>query len=129
MLKLEDEDYIYRLVGVNIHRGVASHGHYWSMINTKRGKEEPDPIKDPTAWQASNQSQWLKFNDDEVSQFDLNELEKDSFGGDTTNLTSDELYISNTSGGSYGKNAYMLIYEKKLKNPLREVIVPENIQG
>ena len=42
------------------------------MINTKRGKEEPDPIKDPAAWQASNQSQWLKFNDDEVSQFDLN---------------------------------------------------------
>ena len=58
-----------------------------------------------------------------MSQFDLSELEKDAFGGDTTNLTSDELYISNTSGGSYGKNAYMLIYEKKLKNPIREVVI------
>ena len=43
LMETEDEDYIYRLVGVNIHRGVADSGHYWSMINTKRGKDEPDP--------------------------------------------------------------------------------------
>lgn len=42
LLQAEDEDYVYRLVGVNIHRGVADGGHYWSIINTNRGKEEPD---------------------------------------------------------------------------------------
>ena len=50
LLNLEDEDYVYRLVGVNIHRGVADHGHYWSMINTKRGKDEPNPVNEAAAW-------------------------------------------------------------------------------
>ena len=43
LLKKEDDDYIYRLAGVNIHRGNGDHGHYWSLINTKRGTAEPDP--------------------------------------------------------------------------------------
>ena len=30
---INDDDYIYRLVGVNIHVGAASHGHYYSLIN------------------------------------------------------------------------------------------------
>ena len=30
---IDDDDYIYRLVGVNIHVGAADHGHYYSMIN------------------------------------------------------------------------------------------------
>jgi hypothetical protein len=30
---IDDDDYIYRLVGVNIHVGAASHGHYYSLIN------------------------------------------------------------------------------------------------
>lgn len=110
-------------MGINIHRGVADHGHYWSYINTRRGKDEPDPVREPAAWLSSNQSQWKQFNDDEVSDYDISNLERDSFGGDASNLTQDELYISNTSGGGgYGKNAYMLIYEKKLKQPIREVV-------
>lgn len=28
---------------MNIHRGTADHGHYWSLINIKRGKDEIDP--------------------------------------------------------------------------------------
>ena len=90
LLNIEDEEYVYRLVGVNIHRGVADHGHYWSMINTKRGKEEPDPSNDPAGWLSSNQTQWKKFNDDEVSEYDISSLDQDSFGGDTTNLTQNE---------------------------------------
>ena len=55
----------------------------------------------------------------------MSSLERDSFGGDTSNLTSDEQSISYTAGTGYGKNAYMLIYEKMLKKPIREVVLTQ----
>lgn len=39
---ITDEEYTYRLVGVTIHIGTAEQGHYFSLINCKRGNEEPD---------------------------------------------------------------------------------------
>jgi ubiquitin C-terminal hydrolase len=39
-MKIDDDDYIYRLVGVNIHVGTADQGHYYSIINTNRGVNE-----------------------------------------------------------------------------------------
>ena len=86
-MNAEDEDYVYRLVGVNIHRGVADSGHYWSMINTKRGTEEPDPATNPSGWRASNESDWKKFDDDQVGSYNFNDIGKDSFGGDASSLT------------------------------------------
>ena len=41
LTQVNDDDYIYRLVGVNVHVGTADHGHYYSLINTKRGQDEP----------------------------------------------------------------------------------------
>jgi phosphodiesterase/alkaline phosphatase D-like protein len=32
-------------------------------------------------------------------------------------------YLTNTNGGSFGKNAYMLIYERMKKKPIRQVYV------
>lgn len=37
LMNYADDDFTYRLVGVNIHRGTGEHGHYWSLINTQRG--------------------------------------------------------------------------------------------
>ena len=37
LMELTDDHYIYKLVGVNVHRGSANRGHYWSVINIKRG--------------------------------------------------------------------------------------------
>lgn len=37
LMDIPDEEYTYKLVGVNIHIGTAEHGHYYSLINTKRG--------------------------------------------------------------------------------------------
>ena len=120
---LEDDEYVYRLVGVNIHRGVADGGHYWSLINTKRGKDEPDPSKNLGEWQQSNQSGWKEFNDDQVSHYTLSNLEKDAYGG-ADNMTGFEAEVASMQQGAYGKSAYMLIYEKKLKRKIREVVLP-----
>ena len=45
LLDYNDDEYMYKLVGVTIHRGTAEHGHYYSLINTRRGKEELDESK------------------------------------------------------------------------------------
>lgn len=37
MLEYDDDEFVYRLVGVCIHRGEANSGHYWSLIHMKRG--------------------------------------------------------------------------------------------
>lgn len=42
--EIDDDEYIYRLVGVNIHVGTADRGHYYSLINLNRGSTEPDPF-------------------------------------------------------------------------------------
>lgn len=34
LMEIEDDEYTYRLVGVNIHEGTADAGHYYSIINT-----------------------------------------------------------------------------------------------
>lgn len=41
-MDIENNEYVYKLVGVIIHVGTAEHGHYYSLINTKRGSEEVD---------------------------------------------------------------------------------------
>ena len=37
LLGVSDDEYVYRLAGINIHTGTADAGHYYSLINTKRG--------------------------------------------------------------------------------------------
>lgn len=51
-LSLDDDNYVYKLVGVNIHKGTAQHGHYYSIINTARGSLEKDPYKESDKWLA-----------------------------------------------------------------------------
>lgn len=62
----DDDEFIYRLVGVNIHSGTADHGHYFSIINTKRGKDEPKIDSD--AWGKVDGQTWRAF-DDEINRF------------------------------------------------------------
>jgi len=45
LMEISDDEYIYRLVGVNVHVGTADHGHYYSLINTKRGDQEINPYR------------------------------------------------------------------------------------
>lgn len=68
MMSYEDEDFVYRLTGVCIHRGRANSGHYWSLIHLKRGDQEPDPAEDEAKW-ADVSLNWREFNDEKVSFF------------------------------------------------------------
>jgi hypothetical protein len=127
--ELHDDEYIYRLVGVNIHTGAADHGHYYSLINIKRGTEEPMGEDNENLWRKTESDPWKEFNDSEVKEFNFAaNLVKESFGGaeEQSNKTSDtmtdeELNKFLSSGtSSYGKSAYMLIYERKSKKNLRD---------
>ena len=116
MLDYDDDEFVYRLVGVNIHRGAAGAGHYWSLIHTNRGKKEPDHQTEEAKW-ADLSTNWREFNDETVSYFLAKNIIEQGYGG---YLTDQEMRIySAGAADDYGKSAYMLVYEKKLKSELR----------
>lgn len=128
LMDIADDDYVYKLVGVTIHRGTAEHGHYYSLINTKRGHLEEDETK--ADWQRTDRDPWKVFDDETVKHFNFGELQNDAFGGNGSSggqgFDSDMqayLFQSGTSN-SYGQNAYMLVYEKMKKKPIKEVVLP-----
>lgn len=61
----------YELVGVVVHSGQASAGHYYSFIKERKRSD------------SSSRNRWLKFNDTTVEEFDMNDttLEAECFGG------------------------------------------------
>ena len=63
----------YDLVGVVVHSGQASAGHYYSFIKDRRGNSVTNP----------NKNKWFKFNDTTVEEFEMTEeaLEAECFGG------------------------------------------------
>jgi ubiquitin carboxyl-terminal hydrolase 34 len=121
---------VYRLVGINIHEGTADAGHYYSIINTKRGSEEIDPYKEEEKWNKVELNPWKEFNDASISIFSFDKnIEKEAFGGDQTSKSSgttdamsdaDLANFLSSGSGSYGKSAYMLFYERKKKHNLTE---------
>ena len=124
----EEECFEYKLVGVEVHSGSANAGHYWSLINTRRGVDEPDE-NDPN-WSKTEQEPWMKFNDSSVTEYSLektnqnrSKLEEDTFGGDGKSGESDWSF-----GSSYGQSAYMLVYEKRQKRPLKILASPQEVE-
>ena len=115
----EEEDcFEYKLVGVVVHSGTANAGHYWSYINTKRGYNEPDE-NDPN-WTKTETDPWMEFNDSSVREFNFEKLKDECFGGDGKG--SDDAW---SFGGSYGKSAYMLVYERRKKKALKILVEAE----
>ncbi len=105
-----------------MHSGSANAGHYWSFINTRRGIDEPDE-NDPN-WNKTENEPWMKFNDSHVTEYNFEKLKEDTFGGDGKSGESD----SWSMGGGYGQSAYMLVYEKRQKRPLKILATPEEIE-
>ena len=123
----EDDCFEFKLVGVVQHSGSANAGHYWSYINTKRGTEETDIVntETETQWGATENDEWLEFNDSNVREYNFNKLKDDAFGGESNKIgISSEFMLLNSRSETYGKSAYMLVYERKLKRSLVRLTNP-----
>ena len=89
-MEMTDEDYEYRLVGINIHRGSGQGGHYWSLIHTKRGEQEPDPSTNLSEWENGISSDWRKFDDETVTPYATSSIPEDAFGGQGGSMSAYE---------------------------------------
>lgn len=109
----EKEYYSFKLVGVVMHNGNAESGHYYSYINTSRGRTGAET--------ATEKDKWLEFNDSVISPFVFKDLERECFGGSLdevgTGFMDDNVEIAQLIGGR-SKSAYMLIYERSKKGML-----------
>lgn len=76
--------------GVIVHSGSADVGHYYSILN-----------QDKT---------WRKYDDSRISIFTNSGFENECYGG---SWTSEEW------GSGSSANAYVLVYEKVVKNPIK----------
>jgi ubiquitin carboxyl-terminal hydrolase 34 len=121
----EDECYEYKLVGVTVHVGTADAGHYYSYINTARGKDGL-PSDDPN-WEKTEDEPWKEYNDSTVKEYSFSDMKVDCFGGGESSGSSGGggifdlggWFKSAGGGSSYGKSAYMLIYERREKKPIK----------
>ena len=99
----DEEYYEYELKGINVHTGSADGGHYFSFIDVNRdGKNN--------LINNYKKENWLIFNDSKVLEFDTDTIPTECYGG-------------NYEGSSYEncQNAYLLIYERKKKLPIRVI--------
>jgi len=99
---LEGDDALYELKGIVVHSGQFSFGHYYSFA------------KDPLS------GKWLKLDDDQVSEFDLADLESECFGGIQTTVNKWTNCVYKTEKTA---SAYMLFYQRKdsvVATPQRE---------
>lgn len=62
----------------------------------------------------------MEFNDSHVRDYNFEELKGDCYGGSSGN---DDLFGGFFKSSSYGKSAYLLVYEKRFKKPIK-VLVP-----
>ena len=100
---------------MTVHSGSANAGHYWSYINTKRGAHEKE---DDPNWALTEKDTWLEYEDSWVRDLSFDRIKDDCFGGDSAGSNDGWGF----GGTTYGKSAYMLIYERKEKKPIKIVV-------
>ena len=87
--------FIYELKGVVVHSGSAFAGHYYSFIKERPVMAEGGRVVD---------GKWLRFDDSVVSDWSLDQLDNDCYGG---------TYLSGESILDKSNSAFMLYYERK----------------
>ena len=119
--KKNEDYYVYKLVGIVVHNGNASSGHYYSYINTNR-----TPCEDSENYLKTENDRWVEFNDSTVREFDFKKVPSECFGGNT----EDTMMMQDIGDAhSRSKSAYMLVYERKLKTWIPELVLnQEQIQ-
>ena len=102
---IDKEKYEYELIGVILHNGTAQYGHYYSVIFSQDKKSD---------------NKWYKFNDTTVTETTYDNMKRDI-----------ENY--NNNNREYNPSPYMLLYKKKIPNPvlvnIREINENDNISN
>ena len=96
---------MYELRGVLVHTGTADSGHYFSIINNEREKDEGE------------ETRWFEFNDSTVTEFDEERLADQCFGGCKQTNQWDvvqQRMVPKQTWKPY--SAYLLVYDKKKAN-------------
>ena len=117
-MKHPKEYYEYKLAGIVVHIGTADFGHYYSYINTNRG--------DPSKKKDSSPDKWLEYNDSHIRDFDVKNIENECFGGASSDKDDDGWWGKSSRDNS--KNAYILVYERVVKDPVT-MLVHEESEG
>lgn len=102
--------------------GTADAGHYYSLINTDRFQKENEHEEE---WLDTSKDKWMEFNDSRVSDYNFEDLKGDCYGGSAGN---DDWFGGMFKTASYGKSAYLLVYEKRFKKPIK-ILIPEVKEG
>ncbi len=107
--------YTYKLVGIVVHSGTAVGGHYYSFIDSNRSADQKGagPEKD----------RWLEFNDSVVKDFDFHRVPAECFGGAVGDSS-----LMQDAGEGRSRSAYMLIYERRLKGTIPELVPRSEIE-
>ena len=66
----------------------------------------------------------MEYNDSRVSDYKFENLEKDVTGDGEKSSNTYSYNNGWSDGGTYGKSAYMLFYERRKKKDMK-VIIPE----
>ena len=107
-----EEYYQYILKGINVHLGNAYGGHYISIIDTNReGKKNT-----MNQWKKKEKPAWVKFNDSNLSEFNINDIQYECYGGESKNMNYEN-----------SQSAYLLIYERVKKTPIKVLINSKEI--
>ena len=106
----------YRLVGVLVHSGQASGGHYYSYIVQRDGSGGDSGQRDVSGGDSGQKDRWYKFDDGDVTECkmdDEEEMKSQCFGGEYMGEVFDHMM----KRMSYRRqkrwwNAYILFYER-----------------
>ena len=100
--------YDYELVGILIHTGNSTSGHYYSFV-----KDRCLPLHNPNTSSSPPAPVWLEFNDNQIRPFDLTSLDEAAYGGEQEVTERSTWGNDIVTQQDKVKNAYMLIYERK----------------
>jgi hypothetical protein len=84
-----------------------------------------EPDENDPQWEKTETDPWMKFNDSSVTDYNFEKVKEDCYGGDGKSGDSGSDW---SFGGSYGQSAYMLVYEKRQKRPLKILASPEEVE-
>jgi len=103
------EQKLYELVGIVVHSGQASAGHYYSFIKVKRPPTSSAIPEDRAV--ETNSGRWLRFNDILVDEFAMSDpaMEAECFGG-SYKAKPNDTQSSNPEIRIRYWNAYLLFY-------------------